>query len=78
MLSVSADTMAKFKHASFEWIDDLEATIETFTKRTAGDIEDVKVKIRLGGEKCEITWSERHFAKLNALYLADNSIGQNS
>ncbi|WP_341325881.1 hypothetical protein [Methylotuvimicrobium sp. KM2] len=78
MLSVSADTMAKFKHASFEWIDDFETTIETFTKRTAGEIEDVKVKIRLAGEECEITWSERHFARLVALYQADNSYGGNS
>ncbi len=78
MLSVSADTMAKFKHASFEWIDDLEATIEAFTKRTAGEIEDVKVKIRLAGEESEITWSERHFARLVALYQADNSIEENS
>jgi hypothetical protein len=78
MLSVSADTMAKFKHASFEWVDDFEATIETFTKRTAGEIEDVKLKIRLAGEECEITWSERHFARVVALYQADNSIGENS
>lgn len=78
MLSVSADTMAKFKHASFEWIDDLEATIEAFTKRTAGKIEDVKVKIRLAGEESEITWRERHFARLVALYQADNSTGENT
>ncbi|MGZ3798172.1 MAG: hypothetical protein ACXVB1_17500, partial [Pseudobdellovibrionaceae bacterium] len=78
MLSVSADTMAKLKHGSFEWIDDFETTIETFTKRTAGEIEDVKVKIRLAGEECEITWSERHFSKLVALYQTDNSIGENS
>lgn len=78
MLSFSADTMAKFKHGSFEWIDDFEAMIETFTKRKAGEIEDVKVKIRLAGEECEITWSERHFARLVALYRADNSIVENS
>ncbi len=78
MLSVSADTMAKFKHASFEWIDDFGTAIETFTKRKSGEIEDVKVKIRLANEECEITWSERHFAKLVALYQAGNSIGENS
>ena len=68
MLCVSADTMAKFKNASFEWLDDLEAVIVNFNNRQQAEIENVKAKVILAGEECEITWSERHFALLVALW----------
>ena len=68
MLCVSADTMAKLKNASFEWLDDFEPIIEHFKNRQPAEIENVKAKIQLAGEECEITWSERHFARLDALW----------
>jgi hypothetical protein len=68
MLCVSADTMAKLKTASFEWLDDLEIIIDNFEPRATGEMDTVAVKIRLAGEECQITWSERHFARLVALW----------
>ena len=65
---VSADTMAKLKNASFEWLDDFEPIIEHFKNKQPAEIENVKAKIQLAGEECEITWSERHFARLVALW----------
>lgn len=77
MLCVSADSMAKLKHASFEWMDDLKTIVEKCNKRKAGEVQSIKAKIRLAGEACEITWSERHFARLVALYNADELNGEN-
>ncbi|MDD5034679.1 MAG: hypothetical protein PHE55_07945 [Methylococcaceae bacterium] len=65
---VSADTMAKLKNANFEWLDNLEEKIELFKNREPGEIETVKVKVRLAGQEQEITWSERHFRRLVALW----------
>ncbi|PIO90805.1 MAG: hypothetical protein COS82_02430 [Zetaproteobacteria bacterium CG06_land_8_20_14_3_00_59_53] len=67
MLCVSADTMAKLNHASFEWLDDIEHKIAEFDnggKRA----QEIKIRIRLAGEECTITWSQRHFMQLVALY----------
>ena len=68
MLCVSADTMAKLKTASFEWLDDLETIIKDFEQREIGEMDTVAVKIRLAGEECQITWSERHFPRFVALW----------
>ncbi len=66
MLCVSADTMAKFKHASVKWVDDLEEVIERFH---IGNSEDsATARILLAGEEVRITWSERHFLRLIALW----------
>lgn len=46
MLCVSADTMAKLKHASFEWLDDINVIIEKFNSRQVGEIENIKIKIK--------------------------------
>ncbi len=67
MLCVSADTMAKLKHASVEFIENLENVIETF-KANGESAENVSVKIRLADEECYIQWSQRHFMRLVALY----------
>ena len=67
MLCVSADTMAKFKYASVEFIDSLENTIELF-KTNSEKTEEVSARIRLAGEECIIKWSQRHFMRLIALY----------
>jgi len=66
MLCVSADTMAKLKYASFQWLDDIAETIESFRKDS--NTESVTVRIRLAGEDCTITWTQRHFMRLVALY----------
>jgi len=67
MLCVSADTMAKFRCASIEFLDSLEDTIESF-KLNSGKLDKVSVRIRLAGEECSIKWTERHFMRLIALY----------
>ncbi len=70
MLCVSADVMARLKYASFTGLDEANLTpiIESFKIRNSGESESIKVKIQLAGEECEITWSERHFARLAALW----------
>ncbi len=67
MLCVSADTMAKLNHASFEWLDDIEHKIAEFDNggETA---QEIKIRIRLADEECTIAWSQRHFMQLVALY----------
>ncbi len=67
MLCISADTMAKFKYASFEFLDNPEDVIKNF-KVNNGQIEEISVRIRLAGEECAINWSQRHFMRLVALY----------
>jgi hypothetical protein len=47
--------MAKLKNASFEWLDDLAPIIEHFNNRQSAGIENVKAKIKLASEECEIT-----------------------
>ena len=66
MLCVSADTMAKFNHASVE-MKDFEKKIESFIQSNEKP-DKVIVQIRLAGEECTITWSQRHFMRLVALY----------
>jgi hypothetical protein len=67
MLCVCADTMAKLKYASFEYIDEIEDVIESFnSKETKPD--KIYARIQLAGEACVITWTQRHFMRLIALY----------
>lgn len=67
MLSISADTMAKLNHASFEWLDDIEHKITEFDNGGKA-AQEIKIRIRLAGEECTITWNQRHFMRLIALY----------
>ena len=67
MLCVSADTMAKLNHASFEWLDDIEHKIAEFDNGGKA-AQEIKIRIRLAGDECIITWSQRHFMRLFALY----------
>lgn len=67
MLCVSADTLAKLNHASFEWLENIEEKIAEFDK--GGKLaQEIKVRILLAGKECSITWSQRHFMRLVALY----------
>jgi len=67
MLCLCADTMAKLKYASVEFLESLEDVIETF-KVNGEQAESISVKIRLAGEECSIKWNQRHFMHLVALY----------
>jgi hypothetical protein len=67
MLCVSADTMAKLKYASVEFLESVEDAIETF-KANGKSAESVSVKIRIAGEECFIQWNQRHFMRLVALH----------
>lgn len=66
MLCVSADTMAKFKNASFEWLDNIVDVIEGFNNKESKS--SVTARISLAGEEAQITWNERHFMRLIALW----------
>lgn len=66
MLCVSADTMAKLKHASIVWEDDMEDVIERFQGSEPGNM--ATAHFLLAGEKARITWSQRHFMHLIALW----------
>ncbi len=68
MICISADTMAKFKHASFEWLEDLDAIIQEFNNKRPGEMDNIKTRIKLAGAEYEITWSKRHFSRLVSLY----------
>ncbi len=67
MLCISADTMAKLKHASFEWLEDIHDKIAEF-EGSGSRAQKVSIKINLAGEECTITWSQRHFMRLISLY----------
>ena len=64
MLCVSANTMAKLKNASFEWVDDLETLISEWNQIS----ENASIRIRLAAEDLTITWTQRHFMHLIALW----------
>jgi hypothetical protein len=67
MLCVSADTMAKLKYASFEWLDDIKDIIAEF-EDGGGKAQRIGIKIKLAGEEGVVTWSQRHFMRLISLY----------
>lgn len=67
MLCLSADTMAKFKYASLEFLDNLEDVIKKF-KANGETSESVSARILLAGKECSIKWSQHHFMRLVSLY----------
>ena len=69
MICLSADTAARFLHASFEWMESLEEKIMNFQPEKYGGTEEHRqVSICLGGKDAIITWSEQHFMRLIALW----------
>ena len=69
MLCLSAEMAAKFMHASFEWIDDIESKIKRFKAETDGGfLVDRQITIRLAGQPEVITWTEQHFMRLKSLW----------
>lgn len=68
MLCLCAECAAKFKYGGYE-LDNLETKIVEFNTEKEGGSEDHrKIKVRLAGEECRITYSERHFMRLKALW----------
>lgn len=68
MMCVSADALAKLKHASVIGLSEgIKEAIKVF-KENSQNTTSVSVKFRLAGEECSITWSQRHFMRLVALY----------
>jgi hypothetical protein len=59
--------MSKLNHASFEWLDDIDEIIAELNNGGKA-AQEIKIRIRLAGEDCVITWSQRHFMRLVALY----------
>ncbi len=71
MLCLCADVAAQFKYAEFEWLDSLEEKILGFKAETEGGTEAMrKISARVAGKTVTITWSERHFLRLCALWSA--------
>ena len=69
MLCLCPDIFARFMHASFEWIDSIEEKILEFrTEMEGGTIDMRQISANVAGEDVTITWSERHFIKLCALW----------
>lgn len=69
MLCLCADVAAQFMHAEFAWIDSVEEKILSFKAEKEGGAEEMrKISARVAGRTITITWSERHFFKLCALW----------
>ena len=69
MLCLSAESAAKFMHASFEWLDDMETKVQQFwAERAGGSLQDRQMRIRLAGPEATITWTEQHFMRLISLW----------
>jgi hypothetical protein len=69
MLCLSAETAAKLMYASFSWLDDLKTKIQDFKAEIDGGNElHRKLRINLAGQDATITWTERHFMRLKALW----------
>jgi hypothetical protein len=56
-------------YAEFAWIDSDEDKTQTFkTEKEGGTDMMRKISVRLAGKAVTITWSERHFIRLCALW----------
>ena len=71
MLCLCADAAAQFMYAEFTWIDSVEVKILAFKAEKDGGTEAMrKISARVAGKTITITWSERHFLRLCALWNA--------
>ena len=69
MLCLCPDMVARFMHGQFEWIDSVEDKILAFrTEKESGTMDMRQITANVAGDKLTITWSERHFIKLCALW----------
>lgn len=71
MLCLCADVAAQFMYAEFAWLDSVEEKILGFKAEKEGGTEEMrKIAARVAGKALTITWSERHFLRLCALWNA--------
>ena len=71
MLCLCADVAAQFMHAEFAWLDSVEDKISAFKAEKEGGTEDMrKISVKVASKTLTITWSERHFLLLCALWNA--------
>ncbi len=71
MLCLCADIAAQFMYAEFAWLDSVEDKILAFKAEKEGGAEEMrKISARVAGKTLTITWSERHFLRLCALWNA--------
>ncbi len=71
MLCLCADVAAQFMYAEFAWLDSVEEKILGFKAEKEGGTEAMrKISARVAGRTLTITWSERHFLRLCALWSA--------
>ncbi|GAB4166311.1 MAG: hypothetical protein Fur0039_03040 [Rhodocyclaceae bacterium] len=71
MLCLCADVAAQFMYAEFAWLDSVEEKIRGFKAEKEGGTEEMrKISARVAGKALTITWSERHFLRLCALWNA--------
>jgi len=71
MLCLCADVAAQFMYAEFAWLDSVEEKILGFKAEKEGGTEEMrKISAKVAGKALTITWSERHFLRLCALWSA--------
>jgi len=69
MLCLCSDIAAQFMYAEFAWIDSVEDKISAFKAEKEGGTDEMrKISARVAGKPLTITWSERHFIRLCALW----------
>jgi hypothetical protein len=69
MLCLCPDMRARFLHGGFEWLDSIEDKVRAFKSEMEGGTLNMRqVAARVAGTAVTITWSERHFFKLCALW----------
>jgi len=71
MLCLCADVAAQFMYAEFAWLDSVEEKVLGFKAEKEGGTEAMRrISVRVAGKTLAITWSERHFLRLCALWKA--------
>jgi hypothetical protein len=71
MLCLCPDMAARFMHGGFEWIDSIEDKVQAFKSEMEGGTFNMRqIAARVAGATVTITWSERHFLRLCALWNA--------
>ncbi len=71
MLCLCSDMVARFMHGGFEWVDSIEDKVQAFKSEVEGGTVDMRqVAAQVAGATVTITWSERHFLRLCALWNA--------
>jgi hypothetical protein len=69
MICLSAEMAARFQHAEFHFIDSFEEKIHLFKAEANGGTSSMRsIKLLSAGEEMTLTWSERHFLRLLALW----------